>query len=167
MKTKAQKQEEVKKGEELLNQSEALVFVDIGKVKTADLRNLRRELKAIGNPLFVIKKRLLNLIFKGKNLAFNDREFKTSVGTVFASNLESAAQAIYKFFRALEKEKKIDTPKILGGYDLNDKTPLALERVLMIGKLLPREVLLAQLFGMIAAPIKSLLYVLDQKSKTR
>jgi ribosomal protein L10 len=42
---------------------------------------------------------------------------------------------------------------------------LSAEEVLFVGQLPPREILLAQLLGMIAAPIKSFLYVLDQKSK--
>ena len=70
MKTKVQKQEELKKGQELFGKSEAVVFIDFSKVKTANLRNLRQELKKSGNPLLVIKKRLLNLIFKEKNLPF-------------------------------------------------------------------------------------------------
>ena len=54
---------------------------------------------------------------------------------------------------------------LLGGYDVAGKQPVDAATIVMIGKLPPREVLLAQLLGMIAAPIKSLLYVLDQKAK--
>ena len=43
--------------------------------------------------------------------------------------------------------------------------PIDAAQVVFIGNLPPREVLLAQLLGMIAAPIRSFLYVLDQKSK--
>jgi hypothetical protein len=39
------------------------------------------------------------------------------------------------------------------------------EDVVYIGKLPPREVVLAQLLGMLAAPIRSFLYILDEKSK--
>lgn len=165
MKTKSQKQEELKQGEELLQKSEALIFVDFSKVKTSDLRNLRRELKASGNPLFVIKKRLLNLVLKGKELPFKEEQFKTSLATVFASNLEAAASAVYKFFKFLEAEKKIEGQKILGGYDAKKGDLIEAERVIFIGSLPPREVLLAQLLGLLAAPIRSLLYVLSEKSK--
>jgi len=129
---------------------------------------LRQELKKGGNPLLVIKKRLLGLILKEKGIEFDSREFKTSVGTVFVSNLENAASSIYKFFKGLETDKKIDVKageKILGGYDLKEKSAIDAARIVFIGQLPPREILLAQLLGMIAAPIKSLLYILDQKAK--
>lgn len=168
MKTREQKQKELEQGKELFSKSSVLVFVDCSKVKTGDLRNLRQELKNRGNPFLVIKKRLLGLIMKEKEIEFDSREFKTSIGTVFVSNLENAAASIYKFFKGLETDKKIDAKaaeKILGGYDLKEKAAIEGARIAFIGQLPPREALLAQLLGMIAAPIKSLLYILDQKAK--
>jgi ribosomal protein L10 len=38
-------------------------------------------------------------------------------------------------------------------------------QIVAIGKLPPRDVLLAQFLGMLSAPIRSFLYVLDQKAK--
>jgi len=165
MKSKAKKQEELNIGKELFDKSEAVVFVDIAKVKTADLRNLRRELKNSGNPMFVLKKRLFETLMKKEGLPATHKGFKTSLATVFASNLEAAAQSIYKFFRALEKDKKIEVMKIMGGFDIKSKTALEDKKVIMIGQLPPREVLLAQLLGMISAPMRSLLYVLNEKAK--
>ena len=169
MKSKLQKQEEVAQGKELMNASNALIFVDFAKVKTKDLVKLRRELKKSGNPLLVMKKRLFELIFKEKGMAYDLKNFKTSMGAVFVSNIESAASSVYKFFKALEKEKKIDPAaagvKILGGYDIAAAKPLEAKQVIFIGQLPPREVLLAQLLGLLAAPIKSFLYVLDTKAK--
>jgi large subunit ribosomal protein L10 len=165
MKTKSQKQDDLKTSEQLLDKSNALVFIDFSGVRTADLRNLRRELKQGGNPLFIVKKRLLTLMLKKRGIEFDDRQFKTSVGTVFASNLESATASVYKFFRGLELEKKADTKKILGGYNVTENAFVDRARVIFIGQLPPREVLLAQLLGMIAAPIRSFLYILQQKSQ--
>ena len=171
MKTKLQKTEDLKQGAELLNQSQAVLFVDFAKVKTADLKNLRRELKQNNNPLVVLKKRLLGLALKQKGIEFAGENMKTSVGTVFASNLESAAGAVYKFFQGLETEKKIEpagaAKKILGGYDLTGAKILTPAEVLTIGKLPPRAVLLAQLLGLLATPIRSLLYLLQEKSKQK
>jgi len=176
MKTKLQKQEVLKKGEEMFAKSAAVLFIDFSKVKTSDLRVLRNDLKKSGNPLFILKKRLLGLIFKNKNLAFDDRQFKTSVGAVFASSLEGASSSVYKFFKGLEKEKKIDmlsagggsSPggKILGGFDLARKNFMDAKYVTMIGALPPREILLAQVAMMIQAPLKQLMYVLDQKARS-
>jgi large subunit ribosomal protein L10 len=167
MKTKSQKQEELDKGRELLEKSQAVLLIDFGKVKTADLRNLRRELKKSGNPLFVIKKRLLGLIFKEKNLELPVGGVKAPMGAVFASNLEEAAGSVYRFFKGLEKDKKVEAAgaKMVGGYDLMKKEFIPAEQAVFIGQLPPREALLAQLLGMLAAPIRSFLYVLSEKSK--
>jgi len=164
MKTKSQKTEELNKGKKLLETSEAVLFIDFSKVKTADMRNLRKELKANGNPMLVIKKSLLGLMF-GDGVDMDQPDFKTSVAVVFASNIESASSSIYKFFQALEKEKKVDSIKMLGAYDVKNAIFMPKTQIIAIGKLLPREVILAQLLGMLAAPIRSFLYVLDQKSK--
>ena len=165
MKTKAQKQTELKKGHELFATSEGVLLVDFTKVGTADMRNLRKELKVSGSRLMVLKKRLLSLMFKEKGIDYSAKDLKTQVAAVFASNVESASSAIYKFFAALEKAKKIEGNKILGGYDVKGGKALHAAQVVFIGKLPPREALLGQLLGMLAAPIRSFLYVLDQKSK--
>ena len=55
--------------------------------------------------------------------------------------------------------------KILGGYDLVSSAPLDAKQVLAIGQLPPREILLSQLLGALAGPIRSFMYLLDQKSK--
>ena len=165
MKTKAQKQEAVQAGEVLFKKSEAVLFIDFAKVKTVDLRLLRQELKKAGNPLFVMKKRLLELVLKKHEMAWQSREMKTQVGAVFASSLEAAAASVYKFFKGLEKEKKIEGARMLGGFDLKKKAFMPAPEVTAIGSLPPREVLLAQLAMMIQAPVKQLLYVLDQKAK--
>ncbi|HTY40191.1 MAG TPA: 50S ribosomal protein L10 [Candidatus Paceibacterota bacterium] len=164
MKTKAQKQESVKKGETLFGKSEAVLLIDFAKVRTADLRLLREELKKAGSPLFVMKKRLLELVLKKNDLVWQSREMKTQVGAVFASSLEAASASVYKFFKGLEKEKKVDSVKILGGFDLKKKLFMAAPEVTAIGALPPREILLAQLAMLIQAPVKQLLYVLDQKA---
>lgn len=165
MKTKAQKQTSIERSEELLGKSEALVLFDFTKVKTADLRVLRQELAKSGNPLFIVKKRLLEIALKKLNIPFDAESIKTSVGAVFSSSLESAAASVHKFFKALEKAKKIEGQKMLGGVDLKGKALISAADVIAIGALPPREVLLAQLAAMLAAPLKGLLYVLDQKAK--
>ena len=169
MKTKSQKQEEIKKGEELLVGKDAVLLLDFLKVKTGDLKNLRKELKDAGNPLLVIKKRLLGVILKREGIEIKSGDAAVPVGAVFASNLEAAAGSIFKFFKGLETAKKLSPQgakaKMLGGYDLKTKDAISRETVLAIGQLPPREILLAQLLGMIAAPLKSLLYILKQKSE--
>lgn len=167
MKTKAQKTEELDKGRKMLEKSKAVLLVDFSKIKTADLRILRQELKKNESPMLVIKKRLLGVLFKEKNLELPMGGMKAPLGTVFASDLESAAGFVYRFFKRLETEKKLESgqAKILGGYNLDASEFIPAGRLITIGSLPAREVLLAQLLGMLAAPIRSFLYVLDQKAK--
>ncbi|MBI2033529.1 MAG: 50S ribosomal protein L10 [Candidatus Liptonbacteria bacterium] len=163
MKSKSQKQEELKKGKELFDKSQLLVFTDFNNVKNEDIRRLRSELKKLGAQFLVIKKRLLNILLKEKGIDFDVRKFKVSMGTIFSSaGIEEIGAPIFKFFKELNLEKE----KILGGYDIKSKSIIEPVKILTIGQLPSREVLLSQLLGMIAAPIKSLLYLMDQKAKT-
>lgn len=170
MKTKAQKGEELKKGKELLGKSEVLIFSDFTKISTENMRKLRNEARAAGAELLVIKKRLLQLLLKEAGANFDLKQFKSSVGTVFSTgNAEKISGPVYKFFSKLEvkdgEDKAMWVKHILGGYDLKKHSPLAADEVIYIGKLPPREVLLAQLLGMLAGPLRSFMYLLDQKSK--
>ncbi len=170
MKTKAQKSEELKKGKELLQKSGVLVFSDFTNMSAENMRRFRKELKTVGAGFLVIKKRLLGLLLKEAGADFDLKKFKSSLGTVFSEgDAEKISGTVFKFFAALEvpegKEKDMWTKRIVGGYDLKKKSPVEASQILFIGKLPPREVLLAQLLGMLASPLRSFIYVLDQKSK--
>ena len=170
MKTKAQKQVELGEAKVLLEKSTGLIFADFTQVTAEDLRKFRRELAKVGGKFLVIKKRLLGLLFKEKGIDVDLKQYKTSIGTVFAENgLEGAASPAFKFFKGLAipegGAKDMWTKHLIGGFDIKAMVPVDAAQVVYIGNLPPREVLLAQLLGMIAAPIQSLLYVLSEKSK--
>lgn len=164
MKSKSKKQEELKIAGELLEKSEGALFVDISGIRTADLLNLRRELRRDGCRLRVVKSRLLSLAMKGRGVVFDSRVFKTPIATVFAANLERAAGVVFRFFKAREQGRKSDLKKIAGGYDFVRKLPLSANEVLTLGQLPPREAALEQLAAMIATPLRSLLYLLKEKT---
>ena len=171
MKSKTQKGEELKKGKEFLERSSFLAFVDFSKVSAEDLRKLRRELKSIGANLLVIKKRLLNILLKEKGADIDVKKLQSSIGTIFSSgDIEKTSGPVYKFFAGLDVpeggDKRMWINHIVGGYNVEKNHPVSAEDVIFIGSLPPREVLLAQLLGMIAAPVRSLLYLMDQRSKT-
>jgi len=170
MKTKSQKIEELKYAKELLEKSRALVFADFTKISAEDIRKLRKELKKSGANFLVIKKRLLSLLLKERGIAADVAQFKTSIGTVFSKeNIENAIASTFKFFTTLEvpegSPKDVWIKHLLGGYDMAKNSSLDAAQIVFIGKLPPREVLLSQLLGTLAGPIRSLLYVLDEKAK--
>ena len=170
MKTKIQKQEELKEAKELLAKSKALVFADFTTVTAEDLRKLRRELAKTDGTFRVIKKRLLAIALKEKGIDANLSSHKMSIGTIFSeSDIEKTAAPAFRFFKALAVPEGMpkDTwiKHLIGGYDMKTNQLLNGAEFHFIGNLPPREVLLGQLLGMLAAPVRSLLYVLDQKAK--
>ncbi len=170
MKTKIQKTEELAHAKELLEKSQALIFADFMKISAEDIRKLRKELKKSGAKFLVIKKRLLSLLLKEKGIDVDLAQFKTSIGTVFSGeDLEKTIGPTFRFFATLEVPEGLpkDTwiKRLLGGYDMAKNNSLDNTQIVFIGKLPPREVLLSQLLGTIAGPIRSLLYVLDEKAK--
>jgi len=63
----------------------------------------------------------------------------------------------------LEKQKKNFV--ILGAYDDVEKMALDKNQFLVIAKLPSREILLAQLVGVLSGPIRAFMYIADQLSK--
>jgi large subunit ribosomal protein L10 len=170
MKSKTQKQEELNEARKLFEKSKALVFTDFTKITAEDVRRFRRDLGHADADFLVIKKRLLGILLKEQGIDVDLKQFKTSIGTIFSrGDIEKIAGPAFAFFSKLEVPeggaKDVWVKHLLGGYDLIKKEPLDGMRLVYIGKLPPREVVLAQLLGILSAPIRSFLYVLDQKSK--
>ncbi len=155
MLTRKQKIEKVGESKRLLEKNKSLVFVDFAGVSVKDMERLRRGLKVLKAELKVIKKRLLRIAMRDKGVDFDPEQFELQLGTVFSpSEIFEIAGPVYK-----------SGVNILGGYDLEKKDFLDAARMKFLGQLPSKEVLLGQLVGMIAAPIKMFLSVLDQKSK--
>lgn len=162
MKTKAQKQEQLEKGRKLLQESKTLIFADFGALSAEEMRRLRRDVKSAGAQMVVIKKRLMNLIFQEKKSEVDLTIHKVGVGTIFSKGaIEEVSGPVYRFF----KELKIEKDKILGGYDVATNSFITPDQVRFVGQLPSRQVLLGQLVGLLASPIKSFLFVLNERVK--
>ena len=162
MLTKSQKSQQINEGKEALKQSRTLAFVDFSGTTVEDMKKLRRSLLSVGAKLKVFKKKLLRIALKENGVDFNPEQFDLQVGTILAKgDISEIAGLIYKF----SKEIKNKNFKILGGYDLAEKNFFDSAATTRIGQLPSREVLLGQLVGMLAAPMKTFLYVLNEKSK--
>lgn len=160
MKTKIQKAKAVEEGLKNFKNSETIILADFTGLKVNDLNAFRKSLKAIGIVFRVLKKRLLKIIFEHEGIDFDVKKFGGQTGIVFSSkDLTETAGIAYKF----SKEK--EAFKILGGFNLKEKKFVGVDFIKQLGQLPSREVLLGQLVGMLAAPIRSFLYVLSQKSK--
>lgn len=162
MKTKAQKQEAIEEAKALIAEGGGAVFADVQSVTVAQLMKLRRAIRAEGGRMVVCKKRLLGVAMRDSGMPFEPGDYDGTVGAVFApSGVEGISGPVVKFF----KELKLENEKVLGGYDFAAKAPVEKSAVLFIGTLPPREVVLAQFMGMLQAPVRSFLYILQQKSQ--
>lgn len=162
MKTKAQKQEVIEEAKTLIAEGGGAVFTDVTSVTVAQLMKLRRAVRAEGGRMVVCKKRLLGVAMRDSGMPFDSNDYEGAVGVVFApTGVEGMSGPVVKFF----KEMKLEKEKVLGGYDFAAKEAVAKDTVLFIGTLPPREVVLAQLMGMLQAPVRSFLYILQQKSQ--
>lgn len=159
MKSEAQKIESVTKGEELTKDSQTVILANFSGLKVNDLSKFRKTLKTKGAVFSVIKKRLLKIIFEKIGFVFDRQRFADQVGVVFSpADLIATASEIYRF------AKQNEAFKVIGGYDLKEKKFIEAAEIIQIGQLPSREILLAQLVDMIAAPIKKLLLALNEIS---
>lgn len=155
MLTKNQKKEIIENSVNDLKNSQSVIFIDFTKVKTGDLNAFRRIIREAGGELKVVKKKLLRIAMKESGIDFNPEIFESQVGTIFSKEeIFAIAQLAYKFSFA----------KILGGYDLGVNRFIPAQEVIILGSLPSKEVLLGQLVGMIASPIRSLMFVLKARS---
>jgi len=164
MKTREQKNQQIKEGETLLKESKILFFVDFSGVGVEDLFLMRKMLRGFDAKLKVIKKKLIRIIFQKNGIDFNPEQFESQLGIIFSDrDISEIAGPVYKFYKDKDLAKK--GFKILGAYDLLTKNFLEAETVIKIGQLPSREILLSQLIGVLSAPIRMLMYVLNEKSK--
>ena len=160
-KTKNQKIEEVKEVAEKVNETKTIVLADFTGLSANGMNTFRARLHETGMKFRVIKKRLLKRVFESTGIDINPEEVEGQLGIVMSQNdIADTAQPIYTF-----QEEHKETFKIMGGCEVVEKNVLGAEEVTRIGALPSREVLIGQLVGMFASPIKSFLFVLNEKSK--
>lgn len=144
--TRAKKQEVVKEAEELLGKQTVLFFTKFAGVGVNKLQALRRELRSIGAEFKVIRKTLLQLALKQKNIGANIVDMPGEVGVIFGYKSEvDPAKAAVKF------GKENTTFQIISGF-LNGNLMTA-QQAVALSKLPTKEQLLGQLVGVLQAPI--------------
>lgn len=164
--TREQKQKVVEDLKEKIDRQKSIIFVAVDGLNVADLFDLRRRLGEDDCLLKVVKKTLLRIVLKEKNIKVDEEKLKGEIALVFGFGDEiPSAKIPYNF--SLENKNL----KILGGVFENkfiDK-----ERVVELAKIPTKEELLARVVGSIRAPlanfanvlqgnIKGLMYILKQ-----
>ncbi|MDP3729850.1 MAG: 50S ribosomal protein L10 [bacterium] len=165
MLTKIQKKSLIEEGGKRLQESETLVFAQFSGVSVESFKKLRRNLRAVGADVSVIKKRLLQIILQQAGVEFVTTNAKTQMATIFAKgDLSSVASIVHTFVKEIAKAKKGEFA-IVGAFDLKEKRFVDAPEFKAIATLPSREVLLAQIAMMLTVPLKQIMTILNEKSK--
>ncbi len=128
-------------------------FSDFHGVSVAKMQALRRLLKKSDAEYKVAKKTLFDKALEKAGVKLETKKLQGEIGVTFAYEDELApAKTLYKFSR------QNDTFKILGGI-LGGRI-LSGKEILAFAKLPGREILLAQLLGVLQSPMRGLATVL-------
>lgn len=158
--TREQKENIVETGKKDLKESGVLLFTDYKGINVDEISTLRKTLREANAKLKVLKKRLLRIILQDSGIKIDPTKFDGQVATVFAKgDISDVAGPLYKF------SKEHETFEILGGVDIPKKEEISREMIVEIGMLPPRDTLIANVVGSIAAPLRGLMHVLNEKAK--
>lgn len=165
MKTKQQKIETLDELGGVLAKSQTLAIADFTGLPTKDLNAFRQTVRDEKAVFQVVKKRLMRILLNKAGYEFDSKDFQGQFGVVFSPNdLLATAALVYKFGKGKNtKDKQVF--RILAGFDLTGKRFVPDQEMVRLGGLPSREVMLGQLVGLLAAPLQTLLYVLDQRKQ--
>ncbi len=165
MKTFEQKQKALKDIEDRLDRATIAIFTSFAQkgqrgLPVADMVELRRQLRSVQAEYLVHKKNVLSKALKNSAAGINVDTYDGSLGTIFGYQDDLAViKQLYTFAKTHQALKYFTA--LVGGKILEaaDITQLA--------KLPSREVLIGQLVGMIAYPLRSLMNVLSEIEKKK
>jgi len=141
---------------EKVETSEFLLLADYRGMTVEQFSALRVALRASGARLQVVKNRLLRVVVRDRGWSALEPFLAQPTAMAVGSNVVDAAKAIKKF-RAEQKNR----PDMKAG--MMGSRFLTVDEIERLADLPPREVLLGQVVGTIAAPMTRLVGVFNQK----
>lgn len=157
-KTKQQKQEIVEKLEQNLEKQKAIYIVDFQNLKASDLFDLRQKLKDAQALFYVAKKRLINLVFKGKKIPIDSEKLEGQTALVFGFEDEITPVKVLNEF-----QEKNEFPKILGG--ILDNEFIDQKKAIQLAKLPGKQELYSKLVGTLNSQQSRMVTVLQKNIK--
>lgn len=154
MLTRKQKEEIVRDISEKFSKEKIAIFAAIKNISVAKLSLFRRELKKLGAELKIAKKTFFERAIKEANMPGEPRKLEGEIGVIFGYEEQAGVAKLSQKF-----QKENDTFKILAG--LLEKQLITREQILALAKLPGREQLLGQLAGVLVAPIRNFMNVLQ------
>jgi large subunit ribosomal protein L10 len=150
----AEKQRTIDQAKEWYSKSSGVLFTDYRGLKVKELQQLRRDLRAKGGELHVLKNTLFR-IAAGEDSAKLPTDLHngtTAVAFVFENESEVA--------KTLVDYAKTNKKLVVKGGFFGGK-PMDAKGVEALSTLPPREVLISQVIGAIAAPLTNLVGVIE------
>ncbi|CAN5484914.1 hypothetical protein BH11ARM1_BH11ARM1_07500 [soil metagenome] len=150
----AEKARQIEQAKEWYSKSAGVVFADYRGLSVKELQSLRRDLRAKGAEIHVLKNTLFRLA-AGDDVNNIPAEFHNGT-TAFAfvyENEPDVAKALLDFARI--SKKLVIKGGLFGGKPMTDK------QVQQLSELPPKDVLIAQVIGAIAAPLTGLVGVIE------
>jgi len=150
-----QKASTIEQAKEWYSKASGVVFTDYRGLKVKEFQALRKSLREKGAEIHVIKNTLFRVAAGDdvNNLPYELHNGPTAVTFIYGSEGD-AAKALVDFAKTHEKNF-IVKGGMFGGKAFTDKD------VVSLSKLPPKEVLIAQVIGTIAAPLSNLVGVIE------
>jgi large subunit ribosomal protein L10 len=150
----AQKQRVIERAKEWYSKSTGVFFTDYKGLTVKEMQQLRKDLRAKGGEIHVLKNTLFR-IAAGEDTAKMPSEHHngTTAVTFVFQNESEVAKALLDFART--NKKLVVKGGFFGG------KPLDASGVTALSELPPREVLISQVIGAIAAPLSGLVGVIE------
>lgn len=145
--------------EDLAKEAKSIVLVDYRGLSVAQATELRAKVKAEGGVYKVYKNRLMKIAFDKLGIEFPAADFEGTTAVIFHNSDEVAPAKI-----ALDGAKKYNnTLKLKSGNVLGKYYNTA--EITTLANIPSREVLLAQLLGMLTNPMRSLAVAVSEVAK--
>jgi large subunit ribosomal protein L10 len=141
-----------------VDESEFLLLADYRGMTVEQFSALRASLRAQGCRIQVVKNSLLKLVARDKGWGGLDGHLAQSSAMVVGKNVVEAAKVLKKFKAEVPN---MNRPAMKAG--MMGTSLLSVADIDALASLPPREVLLGQLVGTVAAPMSRLVGVMSQK----
>ena len=145
--------------ESLAKDAKSIVLVDYRGLSVAQATELREAVRSAGGTYKVYKNRLMKIAFENLKISFPASDFEGTTAVIFHNSDEVAPAKI-----ALDGSKKYNnTLKLKSGYVSGEYYDTA--AITSLANIPSRDVLLAQLLGMLTNPMRSLAVAVSEVAK--
>jgi large subunit ribosomal protein L10 len=141
-----------------INGSSFVLVAEYRGMKVDQFSELRRQLRKTGARMQVVKNRFLRLIMRDKGWSGLETSLKGQSAIITGTDVVQAAKTIKQFSRT--GGLPVMKAGVMGNLILTSA------QIDVLAELPPREVLLGQVVGTVAAPLSRLVGVLKQKVST-